>query len=163
MYHNFLLEKSLIVCYSYSGNTWEVAKEIHRQTGAPLCEIYPKQPYPMLFESLLSQVREETDSGFLPHLFPITERVEDYDTIFVGTPNWCGTVAPPITAFLKQNNLEGRLLFPFYSHCGGGRGNVEQDIRRMCPEAIVGEGISIVNDGGSALTEKIASWIKKIG
>lgn len=155
-------KKSLIVCYSYSGNTWKVAEEIRRQTGAVLCEIYPKQPYPMLFESLLARVRWEVEAGFLPGLFPINERIEDYGRIFVGTPNWCGTVAPPITAFLKGNNMEGRLLMPFYSHCGGGKGNVEEDIRRMCPGATVGEGISVVNDGGSTLAENIAFWLKKI-
>lgn len=161
MYHGFQSGKELIICYSYSGNTWRVAEEIRRQTRAPLCEIYPKQPYPMLFESLLAQVRREIDTGFLPGLFPISERVEDYETIFVGTPNWCGTVAPPITAFLKGNNMKGRRLLPFDTHCGGSPGNVGRDIRRLCTDAFVGEGISVINDGGSSLPEKIASWLNR--
>lgn len=54
----------LIVCYSYSGNTYRVASEIKRQTEGTLCEIYPKQPYSMGYETILEQVRKEIETGF---------------------------------------------------------------------------------------------------
>ena len=43
----------LIVSYSYSGNTHQIAKGIQEATGGDRCEIYPRQPYPMAFPELL--------------------------------------------------------------------------------------------------------------
>lgn len=152
----------LIVCYSYSGNTYQAAREIQNQTGGVLCEIYPRQPYPMIFTKLLEQVRKEIESGFRPHLFPIGEEASDYQTVFIGTPNWCGTIAPPVSSWLSQTNLAGKTVAPFYTHYGGGQGNIEADIRSLCPQAAVKRGISIINDGGTGLPEQIALWIEKI-
>ena len=36
--------RALIVCYSYSGNTYRVAQAIQQLTGAELCQIFPSQP-----------------------------------------------------------------------------------------------------------------------
>ena len=52
-------ENSLIVCYSYSGKTRRIAEMIQEQTGGRLSRIYPRQPYPSDFETLLLQVKEE--------------------------------------------------------------------------------------------------------
>ena len=89
-------ENILIVYYSYSGKTRRIAEEIQRQTGGRLSPIYPRQPYPADFECLLKQVREENRSGKLPALLPITESAGGYDIVFGGSPNWCGTIAPPL-------------------------------------------------------------------
>ncbi len=45
----------LIVCYSYSGETRRIAEIIERQTGGKRSQIYPRQPYPAVFEWRLSQ------------------------------------------------------------------------------------------------------------
>ena len=55
--------KILIVCYSYSGKTRRIAEMIQKQTGGRLSRIYPRQPYPADFQSLLTQVREEIRTG----------------------------------------------------------------------------------------------------
>ncbi len=52
-------ENILIVCYSYSGKTRRIAEMIQEQTGGRLSRIYPRQPYPSDFETLLLQVKEE--------------------------------------------------------------------------------------------------------
>lgn len=151
--------KPLIICYSYTGNTWRVAEEIQRQTQGVLCGIYPKQPYPMVFEKLLIQVRKEIQTGFLPGLFPIGEDPRDYDNIFLGTPNWCGTIAPPLASFLEKHDFTGKKLLPFFSHCGGGPANITRDIQNLCPAADVRRQIGVVNDGGADLKADIAYWI----
>lgn len=156
------MKDSLVVCYSYTGNTYSVAQEISRQTGGPLCELYPKQPYPMIFTKLLEQARKEIESEFCLRLFPLEKNIEEYDMIYVGTPNWCGTIAPPVSSWLKQNNLAGKVVVPFYTHCGGGHGNIEADVSALCPQSVVAKGISVVNDGGGGLSEKIATWLNEI-
>ena len=105
-------ENILIVYYSYSGKTRRIAEEIQRQTGGRISQIYPRQPYPADFESLLKQVREENRSGKLPALLPITESVGAYDIVFTGSPNWCGTIAPPLAAWLDKSDMTGKVILP---------------------------------------------------
>lgn len=85
----------LVVAYSYSGNTYKIAQVISRMTGGDFCDIYPWQPYPMSFPELLEQVRKEIAAKYRPRLLPFLYSPHHYDTIFVGSPNWCGTIAPP--------------------------------------------------------------------
>ena len=96
--------KPLIVCYSYSGNTLALAQKIQRLTGAALTQVFPTQPYPSRFEELLVQVRRELRGRHYPKLLPVSEPPTDYDMIFVGSPNWCGTIAPPLASWLRQHN-----------------------------------------------------------
>ena len=91
-------DRPLIVSYSYSGNTHRIAQEIQRATGGDWCEIYPWQPYPMAFPELLKQVKREVQAHYRPRLLPVSFSPHPYSVIFVGTPNWCGTIAPPLAS-----------------------------------------------------------------
>ena len=63
------LEESLIISYSYSGNTHRLAEQIQAVTQGNWMEIYPRQPYPVTFPELLEQVnaamQELKDDGTL--------------------------------------------------------------------------------------------------
>ena len=61
---------SLIVSYSYSGNTHRIARKLQKLTGGERYEIYPFQPYPAVFPELLEQARREVDFGYRPGLLP---------------------------------------------------------------------------------------------
>ena len=156
-----MAENILIVSYSYSGNTHRIAEEIGRQTGGRLCGIYPRQPYPSSFESLLAQVREEVRQGKKPALLPVSDSAENYDIIFVGSPNWCGTIAPPAASWLDRNDLQGKLILPFFSHCGGDRGNMEKAFLELCPGARLGESLYVLSDGKENLEKIVAAWLQK--
>ena len=122
----------LILSYSYSGNTHRIAKGIQELTKGDRCEIYPWQPYPMAFPELLRQVKEEVEHGYHPALLPGAPSPASYRVIFVGSPNWCGTIAPPLASWLYKNDLSGKLLLPFYSHCGGVKADFRKDISVSC-------------------------------
>ena len=86
-------ENILIVCYSYSGKTRRIAEMIQEQTGGRFSRIYPRQPYPSDFETLLLQVKEEIRTGKKILLFPVDENADKYDVVFVGYPIWWGIAA----------------------------------------------------------------------
>ena len=113
------MEKALIVSYSYTGHTHRIAQALCALTGGDWCEIYPWQPYPMAFPELLEQVQKEIQAGYHPRLLPGAASARGYSVIFVGSPNWCGHIAPPLAAWLAKNDLAGKVVLPFYSHCGG--------------------------------------------
>lgn len=154
-------ENILIICYSYSGKTRRIAEMIQKQTGGRLSRIYPRQPYPADFERLLSQVKEETETGKYPSLFPAAESADKYEVIFVGSPNWCGTIAPPLTAWLSENDLAGKVLLPFFSHCGGEDKGMGQAVRNLCPAAKMGSSLYVLEDGSEDLQEMVQVWLKQ--
>lgn len=154
-------KKILIVCYSYSGKTRRIAEMIQKQTGGRLSRLYPRQPYPADFERLLVQVRKEARTGKKPALLPTNENADKYDVIFAGSPNWCGTVAPPLAAWLSANDLTGKALFPFFSHCGGDDKGMEQAVRDLCPTAKMGSALYVLENGGEDLNDAVEKWLEQ--
>ena len=151
----------LIVCYSYSGKTRRIAEMIQKQTGGRLSRIYPRQPYPSDFETLLLQVKEEIRTGKKIWLLPVDENADKYDVVFVGTPNWCGTIAPPMASWLGENDLTGKTVLPFFSHCGGEDKGMEQAVRDLCPTAKVGSSLYVLENGSEDLHDMIQTWLKQ--
>lgn len=151
-------DRPLIISYSYSGNTHRIAREIQAATHGEWFEIHPWQPYPMAFPELLEQVKWEVKSGYYPRLLTEGGSPRAYQTIFVGSPNWCGTIAPPLASWLHKNDLSGKVILPFYSHCGGVVGDFRRDIRKLCPKAEVREPLGIIGNGGGHLEEILRQW-----
>ena len=151
----------LIVSCSYSGNTHRIAKSIQELTGGDRYEIYPWQPYPMAFPELLNQVKKEVEHGYHPILLPGAPPSVSYQVIFAGSPNWCGTIAPPLASWLYKNDLSEKIIYPFYSHCGGVPANFRKDIAKLCPKADVREPLEVIGDGGAELNKVIEKWIRK--
>lgn len=154
---------ALIISYSYSGHTHQIAQALQSLTGVDWCEIYPWQPYPVEFPDLLQQVQGEVKRGYRPRLLPGARAPRPYSVIFAGTPNWCGTIAPPLASWLSRHDLSGKLILPFYSHCGGVAGDLAGDIAALCPRAAVGEALSIIGAGGEALPELLRQWLQRVG
>ena len=153
----------LIVSYSYSGNTHRIAQKIQSATDGDWCEIYPWQPYPMAFPELLEQVKKEVQARGRPRLLPVSCSPHSYSVIFAGTPNWCGTLAPPLASWLYKNDLSGKIILPFYSHCGGVSGDLREDIARLCPKADVREALGMIDDGGKELPDTLHKWFVRTG
>ena len=88
--------------------------------------------------------------------------MQKYDVIFVGSPNWWGTMAPPVATFLTSYDLKGKTVIPFFTHGGGGVQNCERDVRKLCngsnlPKAGVFSGGSIRRSG-----DAIANWVNEV-
>lgn len=155
--------RPLIVSYSYSGNTHQIARALQAITGGDWVEIHARQPYPMAFPALLAQVKQEIRSGYFPQLLPAAGSVRLYRVVVVGSPVWCGTIAPPLASWLRRNDLAGKILLPFYSHCGGTVGDFRGDIARLCPKADVRKALGVMEDGGEDLAERLRAWLAEAG
>lgn len=158
--NTYMNENILIVYYSYSGKTRRIAEEIQKQTGGRLSQIYPRQPYPADFECLLKQVREENRFGKLPALLPLTESADRYDIVFVGSPDWCGTIAPPLGTWLDKNDMTGKVILPFFSHCGGEDKGMEQAVRNRCPETDMKKTLYVLENSSESLPHMVQEWLK---
>lgn len=153
----------LTVYYSHSGNTRECARQIHEMAGGDIMEIVPLDPYPQDYDAVVDQAKRELKAGYRPALRTKAVNVESYDVLFVGSPNWWNTVAPPIMTFLSQGDFSGKAVFPFITHEGTGLGRSAKDIARLCPNATVLEGLAIRGREVKDVQSQVSDWLRKLG
>lgn len=131
--------KVLVVYYSQSNlkNTGTLANWIAQATNGDIYEIEPLIPYPDNYKQVVKQSKEEIDNNFHPKLKPASHSPADYEIIFIGSPIWHGTYAPPVGTFLAENDLSGKTIIPFCTHGGGGAGRFYSDINQNTASAKV--------------------------
>ncbi len=154
--------KSLVVYLSISGNTRTVAEHLAKLAQADLEELKPKKLYPTAYRPLVDAVKADLVNGVLPELEPIQADLWEYDTIFLGSPNWCHTLAAPVEAFLREHDLSGKRIAPFFTHAGGGKDNAERDLTRLCPDADCKPMLVIYQNGGEELDIQLQHWLEQI-
>ena len=105
--------KTLVVYFSWSGNTEEMANHIAEQTGGDLFEIEPKTPYPDDYNETGDIAEKERDENARPEIADLPDSIEEYDTILVGYPIWWHTAPMIIGTFLENYDLTGKEIYPF--------------------------------------------------
>ena len=153
----------LIVYYSHSGNTRELANRIHKRVGGDIVEIQPVDSYPDDYETVTKQAKRELQSGYKPALKTRIENIGAYDVVFVGSPNWWNTIAPPVITFLTTYDLSGKTAVPFITHGGGGLGRAVADIAALCPNSTISNGLAVWGGEAKAEQNKISEWLHKLG
>ncbi|MBN1933731.1 MAG: NAD(P)H-dependent oxidoreductase [Anaerolineae bacterium] len=158
-----MAERILVVYFSHSGNTHKIATLIHQEVGGAIHEIQPKVPYPNSYNAVVDQAKKEIQAGYKPALQSTLDRIEAYDTIFVGSPNWWSTIAPPVATFLSEYDLSGKTIVPFCTHGGGGLGRIGRDIAGMCPRSTVLRCFGIYGSGAGNAQAEVSVWLRQIG
>jgi flavodoxin len=151
------MAKILTVYYSHTGTTKTVAEQISAKVGGSAFELLPVDAYPQDIGEVIKRGQKEIEDGALIALKTEPPKADDYDLIIAGTPNWCSTLAPPLTTYLKSQNLTGKKLAVFVTHGRGGLGHVAEDLKKLFPTASLTE----VYDGNEP--EKLGDWLKGIG
>lgn len=155
-------KKILVVYFSHSGNTRIIGEQIKNATGADIFEIQTVKDYPKDYQTVVEQAKKEINSNYKPKLKTKVNNIEFYDIIFIGSPNWWSTVAPPVATFLTSYNLEGKTIVPFMTHEGSGMGHSVADIKKMCPKSTVLEGLPIRGSYVKRAQEDVTKWLRKI-
>lgn len=156
-------KKILVVYYSWSGNTRQMANDIKDATGADVFELVPQKAYATDYNQCCADAKKEIQAGYKPVLKALPTDVSKYDIIFVGSPCWWSTIAPPIYTFLTSFDLSGKTIVPFMTHGGSGFGRTVSDLKKYCPHSSFLEGKAIYGESiGDAKTE-VDKWIKAIG
>jgi flavodoxin len=153
----------LIAYYSHSGNTRKIANLIHQEVGGTIHEIQPKVPYPNSYNAVVDQAQKEIQAGYKPALQSTLDHIESYDTVFVGSPNWWSTIAPPVATFLSEYDLSGKTIVPFCTHGGGGLGRIGRDIAKLCPQSTILSSFEIYGGGTGNAQAKVSAWLSKVG
>lgn len=155
-------KKILIAYFSYEGHTRGIAEKIQRITGGDLFEIRPEQAYSTDYDTTERQARQEVKNGFRPVLAEQPQDMAQYDTIFIGTPNWFNKIAPAVASFLGEHDFSGKTVVPFCTHGGNGAARVAADLRNYLPDVQIAECLDILEDGGRGADAKVQEWIDAI-
>jgi flavodoxin len=149
--------KILIAYYSYSGNTKQVAEAIQKAVGGDLFEIKAEGTYPESYRPMTEQAKKEINDGFRPKLLTKVENMAQYDVVFLGSPNWWGTITPQVSSFLDSYDLSGKTVIPFITHGGGGVQNTVTDMTAQCKGCNVSDAPWV---GYGSRTLGVESWAK---
>ena len=153
----------LITYFSWSGNTEQVAQIIQQETGGDLFEIAPATPYTDDYNELLNIAQQEQSDNARPELAGQVENWEQYDTIFVGYPNWWSDAPMAVYTFLDEVDLSGKTVIPFVTSGGSGFSNTISTIQQMEPQATVQEGLSISGSSATGAQQQVESWLSELG
>lgn len=83
-------------------------KAIRSKTGGDIFRIETVQSYPEEYRATTAQAKREINEGFRPELKGKIDNIAQYDIIFIGSPNWWGTIAPTVSSFLADYDLKGK-------------------------------------------------------
>lgn len=141
------------------GNTEVAAQIIQKLTGATVHKIDTLKKYPVDYHETTEVSKKELKQNARPELSSHLEDISGYEVIYLGFPNWWGTMPMAVFTFLEEHDLSGKTIVPFCTHEGSGMGSSEKDIRRVCPGATVMRGLPIVGGSVRSAEDRIREWL----
>lgn len=147
------------------GNTMIMAQNIHSIVGGDLFEIVPVNPYPNAYRECTDVAKKEQNENARPEIKNKVNNFDDYNTIFIGYPNWWGDMPMIVYTFLESYNFNGKTVIPFNTHEGSGSSGTYNTIKSKLSGATVLEGLPIQGTEARKDSSKstIQNWINKLG
>lgn len=141
------------------GNTAMAAKRIAELTDGDLFQIVPIRAYSHDYNACIAEAEEDQRRDARPELKSYPDSLDPYDTIYLGYPNYWGTMPMCVFTFLEHFNFSGKTIQPFCTHEGSGLGRSETDIKRLCPGATVKSGLAIHGADLKKAESAIRNWL----
>lgn len=169
------MSKTLIVYYSRKGenywngsiktlskgNTEIVAEMIADLTGGDLFEVDTIKPYVADYYDCIDEAKKELQESARPEIKEYVDSLDEFDTIFVGFPNWWGTMPMAMFTFLEHYDLSGKRILPFCTNEGSGMDSSERDLKKICKGAKVESGLSVHGAEAANSRSEVAAWVEK--
>ena len=156
------MKKILVAYFSHSGNTEVIAKLIQQHVGGDLYKITTVETYPADYNAVVNQARKELEANDRPELAMTVDGMDSYEVVFIGYPNWCSTIPMAIFTFLEAYDFSGKTIIPFCTHGGGGLGRSMSDIRKLCPNSNVLDGLAISGGVVHTAGNNVSAWLDKL-
>lgn len=153
---------TLVVYYSATGNTEQVANYIADITGGDLFELEPVEPYTsddLDWTDDNSRVSQEYYDESLRDVELVADTVENwdsYDTVFIGYPIWWGIAAWPTDGFVDANDFSGKTVIPFCTSSSSGLGESGELLAELAGTGDWQEGMRFRSSASEA---DVQEWI----
>lgn len=167
--------KSLIAFYSRAGenyfggarrriavgNTEKAAEMLAALTGGELYKIEQAQPYSDDYDTCTAEAKADLQRGARPAVQDLPEDLDAYDEIYLGYPNYWGTMPMAVYTFLESYDLTGKTIHPFCTHEGSGLSRTERDIQKAAPGAKVAKGLAIRGSNVDGARDALEAWVRE--
>jgi flavodoxin len=153
-----LAKKALVLYFSVTNTTKQVAEYIQQKTSADIEAIQLKEPYSTVYDEIIKRSGEERAGNVLPELLPLKANLADYDVIFLGYPLWFGTYAQPVKTLLANVDFKGKKVVPF---CTSGSSGIKQslgDLQKAIPGAQIPASVGV----RSSLMDKMPAAVDRV-
>ena len=142
------------------GNTEKVAKMINDTIDGDLFKIDKVVPYSSEYKICIGQAKDDKENNRYPGLKNKLDNIDKYDVIYLGYPNYWGTMPMAVFTFLSSYDFSGKTIHPFCTHEGSGFGHSLSDLKKYCPD--IGEGIEIVGSQVDENKDEIVKWLRGV-
>ena len=155
---------TLVIVFSATGNTMDVAEKIASVTGADLYEIVPAVPYTEddlnYNDSSTRATVEQNDPDVRPEIAGEPLSLEGYSTIYLGSPIWWGQEPRIMDTFVESYDFDGLTVIPFCTSGSSGISRSEQNLQELAGSGIWLPGRRF--DSGVS-EEELGAWIDSLG
>ena len=167
------MSKKLVAYFSHKGENYSKGKIVNLKKGnteiaaemissiidADIFEIIADKKYPIKYDDCIEIAKKELRENSKIKLKQDID-IKEYDTIFVGYPNWWGTMPMPVWTFLEEKDFTNKKVLPFCTHEGSGLGKSQSDIKKLTGGAEVLKGLAINGSEVNNSEKQIKKWLE---
>ena len=167
------MSKKLVAYFSHKGENYSKGKIVNLKKGnteiaaemissiidADIFEIIADKKYPIKYDDCIEIAKKELRENSKIKLKQDID-IKEYDTIFVGYPNWWGTMPMPVWTFLEEKDFTNKKVLPFCTHEGSGLGKSESDIKKLTSGAEVLKGLAINGSEVNNSEKQVKKWLE---
>lgn len=145
-----------------TGNTGVIANMIKDKTNGDIFPIVVTEKYPESYNETVDRGRDEKNQNIRPRLMTHIENFNDYDTFFIGFPNWWSDMPMALYSFFDEYDFSGKTIIPFVTSGGSGFSNTVNTIKSLEPNAEVLEGLNVSGRRVQGAERDVENWLKNL-
>jgi flavodoxin len=152
----------LVVYYSWTGHTRQIAEAVAADLGADLeaiREVKPRAGWVAYFRSAWEVLR-----GMPVPIEPVEKNTAMYDLVVLGTPVWAGRVSSPVRAYIDQQWPRLNRVALFCTQGGSDGEKTLAQIADLCGKRPLATLVVSAAEFKSGMwRRKVAAFVKKLG
>ncbi len=141
------------------GNTEKAAQMLAKITGGEIYKIEQARPYSEDYDTCTAEAKEDLRANARPAVLNLPEHLDAYNEIYLGYPNYWGTMPMAVYTFLENYDFSGKIIHPFCTHEGSGLSRTERDIQKAAPGAVVTQGLAIHGSSVDHADDALRKWV----
>ena len=144
------------------GNTEKAAKMLADLTDGELFKIEQVHPYSENYQTCIAEAKADLQKKARPKVLNLPDNLDAYDEIYIGYPNYWGTMPMAVYTFLENYDFTGKTIHPFCTHEGSGLSGTVQDIQKSAHGAIVTKGLAICGSNVDSAESALRAWVREV-